>query len=231
MLSRLFLLFMEYVVPYLLRAYFITIRIAEDERSRRGRRRPEEHQGVYAFWHAHQLACVYQYSGLDVHILISRSKDGEIVARVAKGMGCRPVRGSTSRGAIEAGTTLIRCAREGRPVAITPDGPRGPRHEVQGGTLLVAQVTRLAIHPVAIGFSDYWELSSWDRFRIPKPFSRGYAMVGEPIHVPRKATEKEFEDARERLRVALNELEQEADRRALDWARRRGGGTKGDVRG
>ena len=221
---------LEHVGPFLFRAWFTTIRMTENARSRRYRRRPERGLGMYAFWHAHQFSAVHFYRGFGVHIMISRSRDGEYIARVAEGMGFVPARGSTSRGAMDGSRALIAALRRGEPAAITPDGPRGPRHEVQGGALFVARMTRTPVIPVAIGFSDYWECPSWDKFRIPKPFTRGVAMIGEPLFFPRRMTDEQGRAARDRLARALNDLEEEADLRAAEWAMRCGGRVKKRLR-
>lgn len=221
---------LEHLGPFLFRAYFTTIRMTENARSRGARRRPDRSIGMYAFWHAHQFAAVYFYRGHGVHTMISRSRDGEYIARVAQGMGFIPERGSTSRGGMEGSRGLIAGLRRGEAAGITPDGPRGPRHVVQGGALFVARMARKPVIPMALGFSDYWELPSWDKFRIPKPFTRGVAMLGEPILFPRRMNEEESRAAREQLRQVLNDLEEEADLRAAEWALRCGGRVKKRLR-
>jgi len=136
-------------------------------------------------------------------ILVSRSRDGEYIARIAAALGYRPVRGSSSRG---------------RPVTITPDGPRGPRYDIKPGLLALARNSGCDIIPAAMGLSAYWELPSWDRFRIPKPFSRGVHCWGEPLRVPPDADEAALGRLAQELRRRMIALEAHADRKARELA-------------
>ena len=218
MLRRLSYLFAAYVGPLLVRAFFLTIRITENESSRLIRVLGENRDVVLAFWHAHQLSMVVFYRHCNGHILVSRSKDGEYAALLAKAFGHQPERGSSSRGGARGARALIEAARPGHPIALTPDGPRGPRHCVQKGALFIARQTNRPIVPLAIGFSRYWELNSWDRFRIPKPVARGVALAGEPIQPPEDDEEETLARVGDLLQQRLIELEAEADRRAAEWA-------------
>ena len=222
MLNRFAYWLIEHLGPVLLRLYFAGIRVRENERSRRFRA-GFDRDHVFAFWHSHQLSGLMIYRNRGIHILISRSKDGEYVARLAKTFGYYPERGSSSRGAVVGARALVEAARRGRPVAITPDGPRGPRQTVQGGALFVARQSGRAIVPVAIGYDRFWALNSWDRFRIPKPFAHGVALFGDPIPVPQDADEQVMKAVRDQLRDALMKLEEAADRQATSC---RGGGER-----
>jgi hypothetical protein len=210
------------VAPLVIRLYFLTIRILDDARSERERRGGKLPPAIYAFWHAHQLACAWHYRHVRAAVLVSEHRDGEYIARAIRSFGLEAVRGSSTRGGTKALMALMEKALQGRSLAITPDGPRGPRHHVKDGLLYLAQKTGLPVQPVAVGLSDYWELRSWDRFRIPKPFARGYAMLGEPIPVPGQMNEEGQTALRRRIEGALNALEQAADERAcqLKYGRR-----------
>jgi hypothetical protein len=161
-----------------------------------------------------------------VTVLVSRHRDGEAIARVISKMGFDTVRGSTTRGGALALIELVGLSLSGNEVAITPDGPRGPRHQAKEGILYLAQKSGLPIQPIAVGFSDFWELRSWDRFRIPKPFACGYAMWGEAMCLPQQAElgGAQWVAALKRLETSLNGLERAADEKArqLGHNRRRG---------
>lgn len=172
--------------------------------------------GVYAFWHAHQLSAVWHLRGLGAGVMISASRDGEYIARIARSLGFQPVRGSSSRRGAAGLKGMIELARRGNAVAITPDGPRGPRYTVHPGALAIAQKSGQPVTPFAIGLSRYWELPSWDRFRIPKPFARGYLISGAPLHVPDAADADTLLRLADELRDRMLALEQEADRRARE---------------
>jgi len=198
--------------PLLVRLYFVTIRVRDDPAIRRYRYRPRL-RGLFAFWHDQQLAMLWHYRYRGTWVLVSQHRDGAVVAAVAERMGVRTVRGSSTRGGPAALKRLVGLARAGWGVVVTPDGPRGPRHRAKPGVLYLAQRTGLPVRAVAIGFSDFWTLKSWDRFRIPKPFSVGYAMWSEPI-APPDAGPDAGRAFLERLEETLNRLADEADRRA-----------------
>ena len=135
---------------------------------------------ILAFWHGRMLPLLWHHRGQGINILVSEHGDGEIIARVAEALGCRTIRGSTSRGAGRALLGLIRKAREGGEIAITPDGPRGPAESFATGALVVAQRSGVPIVTLAAGASSAWRLKSWDGFMIPKPFARVTIAYGNP---------------------------------------------------
>ena len=131
--------------------------------------------------------------------MVSASRDGGVVARILEHFGIQPVRGSTSRRGPQALRELVTAAEEGYDLSITPDGPRGPRYEVQEGVIALAQLTGLPIVPVSYSLGWKYRPKSWDRFLVPIPFSRCHVCVGKPLRVTRQATEEE----REALRLEL----------------------------
>ena len=199
---------------WLLAPYYTTIRIVEGPEVRARMLRHPRPAGIYAFWHSHQLSALWHFRRTGAGILISASKDGEYIARIARSVGFVPLRGSSSRLGAAGLKALIEFARSGRPVAITPDGPRGPRHSIGLGVLAVAQKSGYPVVPVAIGLSSFWELPSWDRFRIPKPFARGYACWGEPLSVPPDADDATLAHLAAELQARMIALEEFADRMA-----------------
>ena len=173
-----------------------------------------KHQGkdvIYAIWHSCMLVPAYIGRNLGIKVLISLHTDGEYIAQVVKWLGFGVVRGSTTRGGINALLDLIKKTKNGTSIAITPDGPRGPRHVVQQGTIFLGQKTSYPIIPVSLGLTNYWELPSWDRFRIPKPFSRAILMYGEPIQIPHKLNRAEIEEYRLLLEKKMNDMMVEVD--------------------
>lgn len=166
---------------------------------------------VLAFWHRHLLLMRYAYRGPKMSVLVSRSRDGELIARVMQRLGISTSRGSTSRGGAAGLRDLLRRARGGWDLAVTPDGPRGPLREVQPGVILAAAASGLPVIPVAIAASRRRELGSWDRMLVPLPGSRVHVVYGEPLEVPRDARPSEWAP---RLKAAIDAVEAEAERRA-----------------
>ena len=210
------------VAKWVLVPYYLTVRIVEGGELRTKMLRNPRPAGIYAFWHSHQLSAVWHFRRVAAGILISASKDGEYIARIARSVGFVPLRGSSSRLGAPGLKALIELARSGRTVAITPDGPRGPRYSIGPGVLVVAQKSGYPIVPFAIGLSSFWELPSWDRFRIPKPFSRGYACWGEPLSVPPDADDATLDQLAAELRRRMIALEEYADRMARTQGWRNG---------
>lgn len=166
---------------------------------------------IYTMWHCMMLIPAYVGRNRNIQVLISQHSDGEYIAQVIKRLGFGAIRGSTTRGGRGAVKGMIEKVRKGYLVAITPDGPRGPRFVVQPGSIYLSQKTGLPIVPLVIGLSDYWKLPSWDEFRIPKPFSRALVMYGDPIHIPPNLTEEELEHYRLLLEKTMKEMTERAD--------------------
>jgi len=157
---------------------------------------------VHVLLHGQLLPLLWTHRARGISVIISEHRDGEMIARVAHQLGCRTVRGSTSRGAARA---LLRACREiedGHDLAITVDGPRGPAGSVAPGALVISQRTGAPLVPTVASASRAWRLKSWDRFMIPKPFARIVVTYGEPIHVEADTARDAAADV-ERVRVAL----------------------------
>ncbi len=194
---------------WLIRLLALTIRIYDSPRG--FNEKIQTVQAIYTFWHCLILIPAYVGRRKNIQVLISQHSDGEYIAQVIKRLGFGVVRGSTTRGGARAVKTLVDKVREGYPVAITPDGPRGPRFVVQPGSIYLSQKTRLPIIPTTVGLSRYWKLPSWDEFRIPKPFSRALMMYGEPLHIPPNLTEEETESYRLQVEKIMKEMTEKAD--------------------
>jgi len=138
--------------------------------------------------------------------IVSASKDGGVVARVLEHFGVQPVRGSSSRRGPQALLELTTWAEKGYDLAITPDGPRGPRYELQPGALGLAQFTGLPLVPVSYHLGWKISLKSWDRFQIPLPFSCVLMKLGRPFQVPRETSDEQREVLRREVEQRLREL-------------------------
>lgn len=165
------------------------------------RRRPV----VFAFWHGEILPIAWQHRGRGIAPLISTHADGEVIARIVEGLGYRTVRGSTSRGGARAILELTRLLAEGIPVAVTPDGPRGPRHVFAPGALAVAQRSGCPIILVRATATRAWRTRSWDRHLIPKPFATVTYYYAAPQRV-QTATARAAEDEAPRFTQLMAEL-------------------------
>lgn len=129
------------------------------------------HNIVLILWHGQILPCTYAHS-IPSAVLISEHRDGEILAGILRMLGHTAIRGSTSRGGARALLEAVAVSRSGRDVAMTPDGPRGPRHSFAAGALVVAFRSGAPIVSIVAHTDRLWRLRSWDAFEIPKPFAR-----------------------------------------------------------
>jgi lysophospholipid acyltransferase (LPLAT)-like uncharacterized protein len=198
-----------------------TLRLAEANRDAVERLWAAESPVIYTTWHGRMLMFPYFYGQLrHVHVLASRSRDGEMVSRLARAFGFHAVRGSSSRGAGAALRVLARLLREEHAeVAIVPDGPRGPRHVAQPGVVLLAKLGHAPIVPLGFGASRATVLRTWDAFLLPHPFARVGVVFGEPLVVPADADREALEAARQRLEAILHQVTRDADRLAGARAR------------
>lgn len=194
---------------WLIRLLALTIRIHDDPKG--FNEKIQTIHAIYTFWHCLMLIPAYIGRNKNIQVLISQHSDGEYIAQVIKRLGFGVIRGSTTRGGARAVKAMVDKVRKGYPIAITPDGPRGPRFVVQPGSIYLSQKTRLPIIPTTVGLSRYWKLPSWDEFRIPKPFSRAIMIYGDPIHIPPKLTAEETEHYRLLVEKTMKEMAEKAD--------------------
>ncbi|MFP4347322.1 MAG: lysophospholipid acyltransferase family protein [Desulfococcaceae bacterium] len=167
---------------------------------------------IAAIWHSRILVFGYLYRHTPAAVLVSRSKDGELIARVLKSQGFDPVRGSTNRGGLRALAVLIKRVRRGQTAVITPDGPRGPRYRVQPGVITLAKKTGVPILPMTYSAAHRHVFASWDRFLLPRPFTRCRVVYGKPIYVPENAEHRSVENSRIQLESELRRITEAADR-------------------
>jgi lysophospholipid acyltransferase (LPLAT)-like uncharacterized protein len=138
---------------------------------------------IFSLWHGQLLPLLWHHRDQGVAVLISEHRDGELVARLARSLGYRLIRGSSTRGGERALLSLVRELEDGQEVAVTPDGPRGPAFTFAPGALVAAHRSGAAILPIAAHASSAWRLGSWDRFLIPKPFAKVTIAYGNPAGV------------------------------------------------
>jgi lysophospholipid acyltransferase (LPLAT)-like uncharacterized protein len=138
---------------------------------------------VFALWHSRILPLLYLHRHEAMVLLISRHRDGGLLATLAERWGYRFVRGSTQRGGEVGLLGVVRALQGGAVVAITPDGPRGPAQRVKPGIVAAAQHAAVPVVPATARSSRAWWLSTWDRFCIPKPFATIEVFYGAPIGI------------------------------------------------
>jgi len=167
-------------------------------------------QPIMGFWHGRILPAAFYFRRRGIVVITSENFDGEWIARIIERFGFGTARGSTSRGGLKAMLQLVRDMEQGKPAGFTLDGPRGPARVAQPGAIWLASRTGNPVLPFHLEASSHWTTRSWDRTQIPKPFSTVALVIGEPIEVPRDATEAQLETARQQLEGRLAQLEARA---------------------
>ncbi len=166
---------------------------------------------VYCFWHNRIPIATYFWRHRGIVVMSSRSFDSEYIARFIQRFGYGAARGSSTRGGKAALIQMIRAVREGKSAAFTVDGPRGPIYEAKPGAVLLAAKSNAAILPFSISMNRYWQLPSWDKIQIPKPFARVIVVIGRQIIVEddaatHDAKQQELQQALDELRVLSDSL-------------------------
>lgn len=165
---------------------------------------------VYAVWHNNIIGTILSHIGGCHIVIVSASKDGDVIAKILTLLGNKVARGSSSRGGVRALSEMIKIMKNKElPGAISVDGPRGPLYKAKKGVIEVAKETGAVIVPLASYPSSYWVFEkAWDKFRLPKPFSKITLQLGEPIKVEKDISPKQFSEIAELLERNLNENEQ-----------------------
>jgi lysophospholipid acyltransferase (LPLAT)-like uncharacterized protein len=167
---------------------------------------------IYCFWHQCVLPCTVYFRRTHATILISRSFDGELITRILEMFGFHATRGSSSRGAREGLLGLKQVIESGAPAIFTADGPRGPIYRTKMGPIKLAQMTGAPIGCFHLEPEHAWTMRSWDRFLVPRPFTRIVVSWGPWTRLPSNLSPEEFEPKREELNAAI----EYARLRALD---------------
>jgi lysophospholipid acyltransferase (LPLAT)-like uncharacterized protein len=167
---------------------------------------------IYTTWHNVVFLSTYFWQRRGIVAMTSQSFDGEYIARFMRRFGYGAARGSSTRGGVGALVEMVRLMRAGCPAAFTIDGPRGPLYVAKMGAVLLAKKTGNPILPFTITAAKFWEArKSWDRFRVPKPFTRARAGIASPIFVPPNADDDVLAAKRDELQHALDEINQAGD--------------------
>lgn len=200
----------SFLIAALIRLVGLTLRIRVDDRAGLRERDPE-HPLIWVFWHNRifSMPFIYRKYLKKRHgaVLTSPSGDGEIIAKVMARFGVGSVRGSSNKRATAALKEMVRWLNSDarNDLAITPDGPRGPVYELQPGVVKVAQLTQVPVLPIRVRYEKCYTMRTWDKFMIPKPFSRVYVVI-DPFEVlPGTDSDEGFEKVRMALQVKLQE--------------------------
>lgn len=205
--------FLAAYIYFSLRALAATIRFKLDDRSQFFNGEPKE-KLIFALWHNRLALSPVLYRRFVLKYapqrrlagMVSASRDGGLLADVLERFSIEPVRGSSSRRGPQALFEMTTRAGQGYDLAITPDGPRGPRYEVQEGVIATAQLTGLPIVPMSYHVNWKIQLHSWDKFQAPLPFACCEITVGRIIRVPRETTDAQREELRKQLEAELRAI-------------------------
>ena len=165
---------------------------------------------IGALWHGRLLMMPIIYKGKKLSFLVSPHRDGQVMGKALKRFGFHAILGSTTRKGFSGFKQMVRA--HGSDIGIVPDGPRGPRQQVQIGVIELARRTGNPILPLTFSASKKKIFKTWDRFLLPYPFSKGVFIWGEPIYVDRNGDRGYLEEMRLLVEKRLNELTEEADR-------------------
>jgi lysophospholipid acyltransferase (LPLAT)-like uncharacterized protein len=176
---------------------------------------------IYIFWHENILAPLYLRGHCQLAMLLSQHRDAEILARVASHLGFDCVRGSTYRGGARAIWEMFERSKR-QHLTMTPDGPRGPRRQMAPGPVYLASRLQMPLVPIGFGYDRPWRARSWDRFAVPRPFSRARCVMGPPLMLPPDLNRNQLEQCRKRVEHLLNCFTLEAEAWAAAGTRKAG---------
>ncbi len=174
---------------------------------------PDPKMAVYVFWHRAVITSAWFFQNRGIAVMTSSSFDGEYIARIIEKFGYKAVRGSSSRGGVRALLEMHTDIEEGRAVAFTIDGPKGPIYVAKPGPVLLAKNTEVPILPFYIAVEKGWVLKSWDQFIIPKPFSRVHLRTGKWIPVPKEIDAAMHQRLHAEMQAGLDRVRVEAESR------------------
>jgi lysophospholipid acyltransferase (LPLAT)-like uncharacterized protein len=209
-LHKIALMILPLLCAWIIRIWFATCKMNIHGLQQRETAEALKKPIIGTIWHYSIIGQFYAMRNEDTGALVSASKDGEYIARLAEHFGFITVRGSRNRGGISALKGLLRLVRAGNNVGIVADGSQGPARVVQAGAILLASKTGSPILPMAWSASRYFSVKSWDRTVLPKLFSRIEFFYGEPLEVPEKMESSTTEEYRLLLEQRLNSLYEEA---------------------
>jgi len=179
------------------------------------------HRRIYLFWHEYIMLPLDRRGRNDITMLLSRHRDADILTKIAHRVGFGTVRGSTSDGGAASLRELIQISRTNH-LTITPDGPRGPRRKMSMGPVFLASKLQLPIVPLGFGYDRPWRLNSWDRFAIPRPFSRARTIWGPEMRIPKRIDRDGLERYRQEVERMITYLTGAAEAWAESGTKREG---------
>jgi lysophospholipid acyltransferase (LPLAT)-like uncharacterized protein len=188
-----------YIYKYLMLAITLTCRVKTHGKENVTGLKENNKPWIYSIWHDNVLICPWALRKQNGVVMVSDSKDGEIISRTVELFGNTTVRGSTSKNSTKATRQVLKSLKQGKPLAITPDGPRGPKHKLQDGVLWLAALSGVDIIPLHCECTKQFPFNSWDQQKIPKPFSTIHICIGKPIPVSSDDLENHFEKTKANL--------------------------------
>lgn len=194
------------LLAFLMRVWFATCRVTIHNPENFFQPGDKDKRAIASFWHYSIIYTFYFLRRYSATVMVSASRDGDYIARLAKEFGFDTVRGSKNYKGVGALKAILRAVRDGDSGAIVADGSQGPPRVAQPGAILLASRTGVPVVPMAWSASSHFSVKSWDRTAIPKPFSRVDFFYGEPLVVPQKLTAGESEQYRLLLEKRLNQL-------------------------
>ncbi len=199
-------LILQFIGPWLIRLLGYTLRIERVNYETVDRRINERQSFLFCLWHGRMLVPIFVHRNQKIIPMISMHSDGEMITSIVKKLGYGAVRGSSKKGGKQAFDNLLEHLKNGDIGAMLPDGPTGPRHHLKKGTIFLAAQSGVPIIPLTFAAKTYWKLNSWDRFIIPKPFTRCVVYYGDPVTVPEDIPLDEIESRREQLEAVMMDL-------------------------
>lgn len=172
---------------------------------------PEAKPCIFALWHSHQCVLYGNTDRSHLHVLISPSNDGEIISHAVHGIGINTVRGSKGRKGVSGTIQLLEKIEAGDSIAITVDGPRGPKQVVKNGIINIAKISQVPIIPVLwhSEYPNFLKFKTWDEFRYPFSYCKTVALYGDPIYVPSDLDKEGIEEYRLLVEDKMKDLYQD----------------------
>lgn len=208
----------QWAAPRLMRvvhsALMCTLRISSSGVAQSSARLGKDMGVLFVTWHDLTLMPLHLFRHQDIGVMMSTSRSGRIQAGFFRLYGWPTVWGSTKkREGIKALREVLRSLRAGQSFAFTPDGPKGPRHHAHPGVIYLASNAPTVLMPLGVAASAYWNLPTWDKYLIPKPFARVHIHIGEPLALPADIARDEMELWQDRITAVINEASAQAQKR------------------
>jgi lysophospholipid acyltransferase (LPLAT)-like uncharacterized protein len=166
---------------------------------------------ILTFWHGRVFMAIYHFRKRGIVAMISQNRDGEYLARVMQRFGFGTARGSSTRRSRGATMECLQAMKDGRDLGTAIDGPRGPCYVAKPGAAYLARKSGNPVLPFHIAAEKKWVMNSWDRFQVPRPFSRAIVLVGEPIYLDADANKEQINAAEAQIQSSLDELRERGD--------------------